>query len=314
MNAATENSTSDLDKSTADQSDDGGTAWFYARLLLGTLLVLAAILKWYSPVESATLHVEYGVPAWLIAVTAQFELALGIALLCGVHARQVRLLTLTTFTVFAAFAVYRIALGAESCGCFGSVKVSPWWTLALDLVVLAAMACVRIPCSSRRSSPKRDSLALAVYGLLALVFFAGSLNEEGTAARANSPLEKVAGLYLLEPDDWVGGAFPLTDFLSPQPAGILEGNWTVILYHHDCSACRESMPKYAALAATGNTPVAVVEVPPYGDDSNLLSTNLIHTKLSDDEDWFVQTPVEIQLSGGVVTAVSHESPGATQPN
>jgi hypothetical protein len=45
-------------------------------------------------------------------------------------------------------------------------------------------------------------------------------------------------------------------------------------------------------------------VPLYGE---MMSHNDdIHVRLSDERDWFVQTPVEIRLSNGVVTSASRE--------
>jgi hypothetical protein len=46
---------------------------------------------------------------------------------------------------------------------------------------------------------------------------------------------------LLEPDKWVGKEFPLLPYIEPPEVGekLKIGEWTVVLYHHDCPKCKE---------------------------------------------------------------------------
>jgi hypothetical protein len=48
--------------------------------------------------------------------------------------------------------------------------------------------------------------------------------------------------------------------------------------------------------------IALVEVPPFGD-FHPGEAACIYGRLSDDREWFVQTPVEIKLRDGIVSAV-----------
>jgi hypothetical protein len=61
------------------------------------------------------------------------------------------------------------------------------------------------------------------------------------------------------------------------------------------------VPQYAQLAMQEQ--VALVEVPPYGDSHASANSALHLARLSDDRDWFIQTPVETQLADGLVIAV-----------
>jgi hypothetical protein len=104
-------------------------------VLAGVLLIAAALLKFYSPQEIATLQVAYHLPRWIVLAGIQLELALGVALLAGIVPHIFHRIALLTFVGFAAFSLYRLLSGHESCGCFGALLVPPWVTLPPGLCV-----------------------------------------------------------------------------------------------------------------------------------------------------------------------------------
>ena len=97
---------------------------------------------------------------------------------------------------------------------------------------------------------------------------------------------------LLEPEKWVGKDFPLSPFIEPTEVRerLKTGEWTVVLYHHDCPKCRETIEQ-CELAGQNN--VVVVEVPPYGIRHTDFS---LYARLTDNLDWFVSSPVVIMLN------------------
>jgi hypothetical protein len=50
---------------------------------------------------------------------------------------------LAFFGILTGVSLYLAVEGQASCGCFGKVEVSPWWTLALDVGILAILLVSR---------------------------------------------------------------------------------------------------------------------------------------------------------------------------
>jgi hypothetical protein len=86
-----------------------------------------------------------------------------------------------------------------------------------------------------------------------------------------------------------------------------------MLYHADCSECREVIPLYAKLAATASAKsssprFALVEMPEYGQlDEPVDLSSCVRGRLSNQREWFATTPVVVRLSNGrVVDTVDGE--------
>lgn len=120
---------------------------FCLRLLIGAILLSTAVLKVFSPAESATMAVAYNIPPLMTAMVVQMELALAALLLFGCWPKRTLLAAAVMFALFGAFSTYRGWAGYESCGCFGAFKVNPWITATLDgsLLLLAAWGAWRSP-------------------------------------------------------------------------------------------------------------------------------------------------------------------------
>jgi hypothetical protein len=120
---------------------------------------------------------------------------------------------------------------------------------------------------------------------------------------SQSNSETSAGdLVVLEPEQWLGMPFPISEYID---ANLSEGAWIVLFHRHDCPDCQEATPQYERLAHSRR--VALVEVPPYGHE--LVGTGRArHARLRNDRNWFIQTPVEVQLNDGVVVSASTKLP------
>ncbi len=138
---------------------------------LGLLLLAAAGLKLYGLQVSA---VPRGV--WLYAPRVQvvvllWEVVLGLWLVSGRYPTGSWLAAVGTFTAFAGVSGYLGWVGQAECGCFGSVKASPWHALAVDVAALAGLALARPAFHPLREQPGR---ALLRGGATVLTFFAGA--------------------------------------------------------------------------------------------------------------------------------------------
>ncbi|NQT17727.1 MAG: hypothetical protein HQ582_33535 [Planctomycetes bacterium] len=113
---------------------------------------------------------------------------------------------------------------------------------------------------------------------------------------------------VLEPEEWIGKRFPL--FRHIDVGGRLsEGDWVVVLYHHDCLQCQETVPEYHMLALNlageSDAPrIALVEMPPYGEGDLLSNSPALIGKLNNAKDWFCETPQIVSLTDGYVVAHS----------
>lgn len=301
------------------------------RWVAGLLLIVTAILKAIQLVSETAATLTSPLGGWLLPMQVGVELGIGLFVLSGLYWRQLRWIALAIFAAFAAYSLSLALVGAASCGCFGPIKVHPWWTFLLDMaIVLGLLVSMR---RSQRESPRPFGerlgegsqqqtldctpspilqgswtfntqcltgavVALSVLSTALLVRYADS-----RTASADGLLTKAGDLVILEPEKWIGKPLPIAEFIDHD---LSRGDWIVLLHRHDCPDCEEAVPHYERLAIARQ--VALVEVPPYGEPQAAASGAAHCGRLNADREWFVQTPVEIQLTDGVVTSASTELP------
>lgn len=261
------------------------------------------MLKAYFPADAVRIERAYAIPSWLSAASVQLELLVGFWLLSGCQATIARVTAISLFSLFALFSLYPALSGSESCGCFGEFAVNPWLTLLVDLTVITVLTAWRpIFGTSRWRLPS----AVAAYAILA--FFVGIPRLPHRLPHSLAIEVETESFIVLDPHKWIGEEFPLSDFCSPK-VELQSGEWTVLLYHHDCAHCQEAVPKYEALAeqwAGRGQRVLLVETPPYGEPIGALNSVATRVRLAENREWFVQMPVEILLKEGKVVNVRSE--------
>ncbi len=293
--------------------------WFtcLVRYAVAVLLFAAAVSKALYPSQAVSLEQTHRLPEWFGITIILLECMLGILVLSGLWQHQVMRIALTVFAVFAGLSFYRAAIGAESCGCFGSVRVNPWVTFALDLGIVAAL-CVARPMgtpSSNWSAP-RLATALGAYALVVVALLAWMHHPAQIAAAGSVGRE--GQLVILEPETWLGKPFPLVQYIDTD-AELARGEWLIVLHRHDCAKCADAVPRYAMLAnryssRPGRPTIALVEVPPFGAQYLHEELGVFCGRVRDDREWFVQTPLEIRLQDGVVQRASHDLPALAELN
>lgn len=128
---------------------------------VGLVLLAAAALKtsglsYDAIAKSGTMNAPLA-QTYLIL----FEAVLAVWLLSGWRAVAAWLTAGCTFTGFAAFSLYAAWVGQASCGCFGSVQVSPWITACFDIGILGGLWFFR-PLHTTVPGDYRPELARAV--------------------------------------------------------------------------------------------------------------------------------------------------------
>ncbi len=112
----------------------------FVMVALGLLLIAAAALKGYQALSSTAPDHN------LILVAALAEWVLGLWLISGLRRRLAQLTALIIVAVFAGVTLHQALSGLESCGCFGPIKINPWYTFALDCsLFVLLLASIRAP-------------------------------------------------------------------------------------------------------------------------------------------------------------------------
>ena len=145
--------------------------------------------------------------------------------------------------MFACVSFSKGLAGEASCGCFGTVKVNPWYTFALDAAAVAALLRWR-PSFSQGSEPSGERPAAVRLAAFASVWLAVGLPIGWLAGRFEPTIVTDEGeilgesqIVVLEPERWIGTRFPLLPHVDIG-SRLAEGRWIVLLYHHDCPECR----------------------------------------------------------------------------
>jgi hypothetical protein len=238
----------------------------YVRIVLGVLLLLAAGLKLYGMDVSP--FAQYGrlMNPTVQVAAIEWETVLGLWLLTGRKPLGAWLAALLTFLIFAGVSLYLGLIGQASCGCFGSVKASPWYAFAIDMAALVLLGIGRpnfrdlrefLRAQWRAAILRGGTLAVGVaviaggfLGLASLAF--GSID----AALARLRGERIS-------------VYPrLVDVGSGQPAQTMKtsvevSNWTdrtvtILGGTADCSCITtEDLPLTVAPGETRHVPVLV---------------------------------------------------------
>lgn len=273
------------------------------RTLGGAILVLAAAL-------SVASHNAAGLPTLVQLAVATIDASLGAALIIRIWPAAMRLVAIMTFGVYACYGCREAILGLPSCGCFGTIEISPVYTAAFDLLMVLALAAAAPVCNNRggglaidRDQLRRRAWSIAaVIGVALVLVDVGAAYERGRIQLLESARLDVPGsAVILETSKWRGKRLPLLDHVDIG-SDISNGDWAVILYHSDCSRCRETIPGLQRQEGE-RARMAFVEMPPYAardDDLVPESSRWVRGKLRDDHEWFAPTPVVLVLQDGVV--------------
>ncbi len=285
-------------------------------VLLGLLFVTAASLKAIElstePVAgTGLLHTR-----WFLISLVEFEFLFGLWLLLGVCGSRTWGVAVLCFAAFLSVSLFKALSGDVSCGCFGKASVDPRYMVVIDAVVLALLFVWRPDAEESASSSSRTRSTVgraAVIGIwLAVGVPAGwamaSYNVSTVAENAKVPED--AALVVLEPETWIGQRLPLLESIDIGNQ-LAQGRWSVVLYHNECAKCRVLLHEVEDFArqhpeGLNGRQIAFIEVPDDGVHSQQLvssSSPCVQGRLDDGREWFVTTPVELELEDATVLEV-----------
>ncbi|MFN0006908.1 MAG: MauE/DoxX family redox-associated membrane protein [Planctomycetota bacterium] len=267
-----------------------------AKLFLGTPKDLPELVRNLSPFGiDLTFHLVIGV-----------ELA--IVCLAFLKPRRAWPVVIALFAFFDYLLVTLLLAGEENCGCFGAtIKVSPWVMLGVDSVLLISLLVSR-PWSSIRG----PGLPIAAVAAGAAVSFAlpwviiPSSTAKSTTVEGQTLVE--APRYVIwEPEKWVNRSIyeieDLTRWIQPE-AFPTDGR--VVFWRQSCEHCAAHL-RAMAEKDDPTRPVLLIQI---RDD--MKSTSLVDlmprgahvttVELPENQEVFLETPWELRVEGGTVTA------------
>ena len=298
----------------ASTGSSGVCAYDILRWALGVVLLAAAGLKVQQAMAGPVVEDGRVVSRVWLLLHVEFEVVLGLWLLSGLYRRLAWLAAAATFLTFAVVTAMRGVHGAASCGCFGKLSVGPWYAFGIDVAAVVALIVFRPRWKAATAPTNRLVRRLAVTaGLVVLLGVpAGLAVGRSTPGRLADDGSIVGNetCVVVEPAAWVGKTLPLKKHISTGTQ-LSQGEWTVVLFHHDCEDCKALIDRLAGEArkpgARRNRPrLAVVEIPKYGplpESLEARNSAVLVGKLDSTREWFVPTPTVLELHDGVVTSV-----------
>lgn len=277
--------------------------------VLGLVLLAASILKAHELATGTVAEDGLLTSRWFRITLVELELALGLWLFSGSYPKQARLAALVVFAGFCLVSLYQALTGAASCGCFGKLHINPWNTLLFDLLAVSVLWRwnPRMAGEHLLGGGRSHSFRIVAFGLLFLLAgIPAALAMSSYRPALLSAQGEIVGDgpdILLEPETWAGRRFPLLTHIDIGEQ-LANGKWLVMIYHHDCPRCREAIRRLQTRSNRRQEGVALIELPPY-ETSPFTTLSVTGRRwrlgrLSGERQWFVETPVFIELENGWV--------------
>lgn len=268
----------------------------------GAVLIIAGILKVHQLLTEPIMSKGFWESWAFFVIQIPLELGLGIWLVSGLFRKAAWLLGLLSFGGFIGVTLQKVIVGAESCGCFGTITVNPLITFSLiDIPLFLAFAIFR-PKGEKLLPPPwpdvRHFLAVAIPTFILLPTIVYILV-------TNKPPMVSEKYEVLATEKWAGQQWPLLDQVDVGEQ-LQSGEWVLLMYHNDCPTCREALPGYEKMyddLKGNNVDMAFIEMPPYEEGEKQLvpaDSKVNRGQLSEAKQWLVETPVVVILRDGVV--------------
>ena len=278
-------------------------------VITGLVLIVAAVLKIHQLLTEPIVSKGFWESWAFFVIQIPLELGLGIWLVCGLFRKAAWIIAVLAFGLFILVTLQKGFIGAESCGCFGRVKVNPWITFSIiDVPIFLGLVIFR-PKGLKLLPPPWPSavhffgVAIPTFTLLGVLI---------PVLIFNKPLDKTDTYEVIKPADWITDAHAHKEwsmFKYIDIANLLRSNIViVVLYDTECDSCHHAIPLYDQMARdmAGNEDsilFALIEIPPYASEKNDIvpvDTPCLRGRLDSSKKWYVQTPLVVVLVDGIV--------------
>jgi thiol-disulfide isomerase/thioredoxin len=277
-------------------------------VVAGLVLIVASVLKIHQLLTEPIISKGFW-ESWLFfLIQIPLELGLGIWLVCGLFRKAAWMLAVLAFGLFIVVTLQKGLIGAESCGCFGRVKVNPWITFSvIDIPLFLGLVIFRP--KGLRLLPPPWPKAAHFFGVAIPTFIAFSVIMPVLVF--NKPPDKTDKYEVVRPAEWISEARNHKEWSMLKHIDIadsLRSNVViVVLYSTECDTCHKAIPLYDQMGRdmAGNEDslrFAFIEIPPYASKQGLVpvDTPCLRGKLDSSKKWYVQTPLVVVVQDGLV--------------
>jgi hypothetical protein len=291
--------------------------WVIVRFFVAAVLLIAAGLKAYQLATMPDFGNSFFEARWFQILLIESEIALALILLFGIVPKISWLVTIILFMIFSIVSLAKGLSGAESCGCWEAMQVSPYFTMGLDIGIIGLLWVFRpfspVFCFQsfideflffKKFQLRKLSLVVLTWFVVIIpityAMFSVNKTDFGHLGVEFVGLDGKKVL-LLTPEKWIDHEFPLLPYIEKSDTieGLKNGQWTVILFSHHCEKCKKTLSEFIA----NKTPnVLCIEIPPYGE----CPKDLEYVKLKEIQKWFVDTPVVIKINDLIVENIAEQ--------
>jgi thiol-disulfide isomerase/thioredoxin len=277
-------------------------------VVTGLVLIVAAVLKIHQLLIEPIISKGFWESWKFFLIQIPLELGLGIWLVSGLFRKAAWMLAVLAFGLFILVTLDKGLHHAESCGCFGRVKVNPWITFsAIDIPIFLCLVIFR-PRGLKLLPPPWPS-ARHFFGVAIPTFITFGIIMP--VLIFNKPPDKTDKYEAIQPAEWISQAHNHQKWSMLRHIDIadsLRSNIVIVVfYSNECDTCHKAIPLYDKMARdmAGNEDslrFAFIEVPPYTSKQNLVPTDspALRGKLDSSKKWYMQTPVVVVLKDGLV--------------
>jgi thiol-disulfide isomerase/thioredoxin len=283
-------------------------------VVAGLVLIVASVLKIHQLLTEPIISKGFWESWEFFLIQIPLELGLGIWLVCGLFRKAAWMVAVLSFGLFIAVTLQKGLIGAESCGCFGRVKVNPWITLsAIDIPLFLGLVIFRT--KGLKLLPPPWPKAAHFFGVAIPTFIAFSVIMP--VLIFNKPPDKTDKYEVVKPKEWIRKE-PLSEkqvseewsmFKHIDIADSLRSNIVIVVFYSTgCDTCHKAIPLYDQMGRdmAGNEDsirFAFIEIPPYASEKDSIvpvDTPCLRGKLDSSKDWYIQTPLIVVIRDGLV--------------
>lgn len=298
--------------------------WHVVRLVVALVLFVAAATKCHQYCTGPIPGTGLFSAKWFVICLVEAELlgSLGLLLLAGVIPKPAWSAALACFSIFTFVSLAKGLMGEASCDCFGHPEMNPFLTATLDLAIVASLLYWRPKGASGAEichRLTRVAVALVIWMAVGIPAGYAMTSCMTTILSDAGEIASDGKTVVLQPEKWSGKRFPLLPYIEdhsghsitklterPLQERLAEGKWLVLLYHNDCHKCQEVLRCLQRITRELNVQqVALIEVPPYVEHvehsgtSRFTGITLLHARLANTREWFVECPIGLLLDKGV---------------
>lgn len=288
-----------------------GDGYATVRIVAGLFMLTAAIAKTHHVSLGRPLDFSTGWAHASVVLLIEAEWLMAAVLLTGLCPLLMRFVAPSVLVFFALFAVSRAIDGANSCGCFGAITIHPWVIATSDLLLAGMLLFFGSwrPTNLLRQAQAQEATGLRWIGCLAavLVPLPALLMSQPSALADNGTITGDSKVIVVAPTSWLGKPFPLLPYIKTE-ADLSRGQWTLLFIREGCDKCQAELASREALSRQAvGLPLrfATIAVPAVENDSGKTALRSDRSSSADGMlvsrfDWWIKTPLEVELENGVV--------------